>query len=128
MARMSVPSPVYIPPVYMESFSEFKEVARQAAVVVFSPEYLQGPFMNDETRLRRLTLAAVGVKRNEIPLTFKFVVNHECALQIYREADPSTAVAKMASDIMQELEHHGNVIQGSIDSEIPPWELLEVRP
>lgn len=128
MARMTESSPVYVPPVQLESFTEFKKVARDAAVVVFSPEYLSSPFLDDDRRLRRLTVAAIGVDRRNIPLTFKFTVDHEQALQRHSGLDPSSAVSRMAAEIREELEYYGNVVQGSVESERPLGELLEARP
>lgn len=125
---MTETSPVYVPPVRLESFTEFMRIARDAAVVVFSPEYVQSPFLDDERRLRRLTVAAVGVKRKDVPLTFKYVVDHEQAVETYHELDPSSALARMVSEIRQELEYYGNVVNGSVDSEATLGELLEARP
>jgi hypothetical protein len=128
MAKMSDTSPVYVPPVHLESFTEFKKIARDAAVVVFSPEYLRSPFLDDEKRLRRLTVAAIGVKRNDVPLTFKFTISHESALERYHELDPSTAMTRFAALIREEIEYFGNVVQGTVESEATFGELLEARP
>ena len=125
---MTETSTVFIPPVQLESFTEFMRVARDAAVVVFSPEYLQSPFLDDERRLRRLTVTAVGVKRKDVPLTFKYTVDHERAVEAHQGMDPSSALSKMVLEIRQELEYYGNVVNGNIDSETTLGELLEARP
>ncbi len=60
---MNTEQNVFIPPVQLSSLSDFKDVANEAAIIVYSPEYFQGPFMDDQKRLRRLTLTAVGVEK-----------------------------------------------------------------
>ncbi|MHA2179507.1 MAG: hypothetical protein ACXAAK_14270 [Candidatus Thorarchaeota archaeon] len=51
---------VFIPPVQLESLADFKEVAGEAAVIVYNPEYFRGPFTDDDKRIRRLTLSFCG--------------------------------------------------------------------
>jgi hypothetical protein len=116
MVTMSDERTAYIPPVQLEDLNDFKEVASEAAVIVYNPEYYQGPFMDDEPRIRRLTLSAVGVLRNGIPLTFRFMI------------DDVRDLERVATEILQDLEHIGNVVRGSIESTRPIGELLAAWP
>ncbi|MHA1952055.1 MAG: hypothetical protein ACW99G_23900 [Candidatus Thorarchaeota archaeon] len=107
---------VFIPPVQLESLADFKEVAGEAAVIVYNPEYFRGPFTDDDKRIRRLTLSAVGVLRNGVPLTFRYIL------------DDVSDLEKTASEILQDLEHLGNVVRGSVEATRPIGELLAAWP
>ncbi len=107
---------VFIPPVQLNSLSDFNDVANEAAVIVYSPEYFQGPFMDDQKKLRRLTLTAVGVEKKGIPLTFRYVL------------DNVTNIDRVASEILADLEKCGNVVQGSMEKSHPLGELLATWP
>lgn len=113
---MSNEQNVFIPPVYLSRLSEFKDIANEAAVIVYSPEYFQGPFMDDHKRLRRLTLTAIGVERKGLPLTFRYVL------------DDVRDIDRIASEILVELEHRGNVVHGSVERSQPLGELLATWP
>ena len=107
---------VIIPPVQLSSLSDFNEVANEAAVIVFSPEYYQGPFLDDNKRLRRLTLTAVGVERKGLPLTFRYVL------------DDVRDIDRVASEILRDLECRGSVVQGTVEKSQPLGELLTTWP
>ena len=107
---------VFIPPVQLNRLSDFREIANEAAVVVYSPEYYQGPFMDDHKRLRRLTLTAVGVERKGLPLTFRFVL------------DDVRDIDRVASEILEELEVSGNVVRGTLERSHPLGELMATWP
>jgi len=107
---------VFIPPVQLSSLSDFRDIAKDAAVIVYSPEYFQGPFMDDRKRLRRLTLTAVGVEKKGLPLTFRFVL------------DDVRDIETVASEILADLEAYGNVVKGSIENSPPLGELLATWP
>ena len=116
MEKMSDERTAYIPPVQLEDLNDFKEVASEAAVIVYNPEYYQGPVMDDEPRIRRLTLSAVGVLRNGIPLTFRYMI------------DDVRDLERWATEILRDLERIGNVVRGSIESTRPIGELLAAWP
>ena len=107
---------VSLPPVRLDSYTDFRNVATEAAVVVYSPQYYQGPFTDEPKQLCRLTLTAVGVRRNGVPLTFKYVIDD------VRDLD------RIASEILTELEHLGNLVRGSVESSPPLGELLATWP
>jgi hypothetical protein len=113
---MSDEQTVFIPPVLLDSLADFKEVANEAAVIVYNPEYFRGPFTDDEKKIRRLTLSAVGVLRNGIPLTFRYVL------------DDVRDLERVASEILQDLGKYGNVVRGSVASSRPIGELLAAWP
>jgi hypothetical protein len=107
---------VSIPPVRLDNYADFKGIANEAAVVVYTPEYYQGPFSDEPKLLRRFTLTAVGVRRNNIPLTFKYVF------------DDVRDIDRVASEILMDLEHQGNLVRGSVDTSRPMGELLATWP
>ena len=112
METMNIEQNVSIPPVRLDSYADFKNIVNEAAVVVYSPQYYQGPFTDEPKRLCRLTLTAVGVKRNNVPLTFKYVI------------DDVQDIDRVASEILMELENLGNLVRGSVESSQPMGELL----
>ena len=116
MENMSDEQTVFIPPVQLDSLADFKEVADEAAVIVYSPEYFQGPFTDDNEKIRRITLSAVGVLRNGLPLTFRYVLDD------VRDLD------RIASEILVDLEKRGTVVRGLIDESRPMGELLAAWP
>lgn len=116
MENMNDEQTVFIPPVQLESLTDFKEVADEAAVIVYSPEYFQGPFTDDNEKIRRITLSAVGVLRNGLPLTFRYVLDD------VRDLD------RIASEILVDLEKRGTVVRGLIDESRPMGELLAAWP
>ncbi|MFW9809363.1 MAG: hypothetical protein ACFFE6_08290 [Candidatus Thorarchaeota archaeon] len=113
---MSDEQTVFIPPVHLDNLDDFKEVASEAAVIVYNPEFFHGPFTDDEKRIRRLTLSAVGVLRNGVPLTFRFVL------------DDVRDLERVAAEILRELQTLGNVVHGSVESPRPIGELLAAWP
>ena len=116
MKNMSDEQTVFIPPVQLDSLTDFKEVADEAAVIVYSPEHFQGPFTDDNKKIRRITLSAVGVLRNGLPLTFRYVLDD------VRDLD------RIASEILLDLEKRGTVVRGLIDESRPMGELLAAWP
>jgi hypothetical protein len=116
MENVNAEQNVFIPPVQLNRLSDFKEIANEAAVIVYSPEYYQGPFMDDHKRLRRLTLTAVGVERKGLPLTFRFVL------------DDVRDIERVASEILEDLEVSGTVVHGTFEQSHQLGELLATWP
>nr|KXH74874.1 MAG: hypothetical protein AM325_11780 [Candidatus Thorarchaeota archaeon SMTZ1-45] len=116
METVSDEQNIFIPSVQLNNLSDFMEISNQAAIIVYSPEYYQGPFMDDHKRLRRLTLTAVGVERKGIPLTFRYVL------------DDVRDIDRIASEILKDLESRGSVVQGSIEKSHSLGELLATWP
>ncbi len=106
----------FTPPVKLDSYSDFRSIANEAAVVVYRPEYYQGPFTDEPKRLCRFTLTAVGVKRNNVLLTFKYVI------------DDVHEIDSVASEIILDLEKLGNLVRGSVETSRPMGELLAMWP
>ena len=109
---MNTEQNVSIPPVRLDSYADFRNIANEAAVVVYSPQYYQGCFTDEPKRLSRLTLTAVGVRRNSVPLTFKYIL------------DDVRDIDRVASEILAELEKLGNLVRGSVETSRPMGELL----
>ncbi len=106
----------FTPPVKLDSYSDFRGLANEAAVVVYSPEYYQGPFTDEPKRLRRFTLTAIGVKRNNVVLTFKYIL------------DDVRDIDRIASEMIMDLENQGNLVRGSVETSQPMGELLTTWP
>lgn len=107
---------VSIPPVRLDSYADFRNIATEAAILVYSPQYYQGPFADEPKRLCRLTLTAVGVRRNNVPLTFKYII------------DDVRDIDRVAKEILMELDNLGNLVLGSVESSQPVGELLATWP
>ena len=116
MEIMTTEQNVFIPPVQLTKLSDFQDAANEAALIAYSPEYFQGPFLDDHKRLRRLTLTAVGVERKGIPLTFRYVL------------DDVRDIDRIASEILGDLELRGNVVLGSVERSNPLGEMLAAWP
>ncbi|TFG31699.1 hypothetical protein EU528_05415 [Candidatus Thorarchaeota archaeon] len=116
MEDMNNEQNVSIPPVRLDSFADFKNIANEAAVVVYSPQYYQGPFTDEPKQLCRLTLTALGVRRNNVPITFKYVI------------DDVRDIDRVASEMIMELENLGNLVRGTVESAQPISELLATWP
>jgi hypothetical protein len=112
MEIMNTEQNVSIPPVRLDSYTDFRKIANEAAIVVYTPQYYQGPFTDEPKRLCRLTLTAVGVRRNSVPLTFKYII------------DDVRDIDRVASEILMELENLGNLVHGAVESSQPMGELL----
>ncbi len=107
---------VSLPPIQLDNYSDFKDLAHEAAVIVYSPQFYQGPFTDEPKRLSRFTLTAVGVRRNNVPLTFRYV------FEDVRDID------RVASAMLSELENLGTLVYGSVESSQPMGELLATWP
>jgi len=107
---------VALPPIRLDNYSDFKDVANEAAVIVYSPQFYQGPFTDEPKRLCRFTLTAVGVRRNNVPLTFKYVF------------EDVRVIDRVASEMLAELENLGTLVYGSVESSQPMGELLATWP
>ena len=112
MKNMSNEQNAFTPPVTLDSYSDFRGLANEAAVVVCSSEYYQGPFTDEPKRLRRFTLTAVGVKRNNVVLTFKYIL------------DDVRDIDRVASEMIMDLENQGNLVRGSVETSQPMGALL----
>ncbi len=116
MEMMSNEQNVFIPPVVLETYSDFQGVVDEAALIVYSPEFYQGPFLDEPKRLRRVTFTALGVQRKGISLTFKYVL------------DDVRDIDSVASKIIEELDIRGTLVKGSVETSRPMSELLATWP
>ncbi|MEM4735539.1 MAG: hypothetical protein QXS20_07460 [Candidatus Thorarchaeota archaeon] len=122
---MSLEKPICIGPVTVDDYSQFRDMARRAALIVYRPEYFKTPFRDDARRLKRVTVAAVGVRVNGIPMTFRYVLSYEDMIDpSVPLRDQSDDISKRLLDIVSEIESSPNVIRGSVDVETSMGELL----
>ena len=128
MVKMSEARPVFIPPVVLERYEDFKEYARSAALVTYDPDYFVSPFLDDRKRLRRVTLYAIGVRVKGVPLTFKYAID----LDSLQDKDKSwneqaDEIDKLISGIVASLGEEVELIRGKIESESSLGEALAMR-
>jgi len=125
MEHMKNESSTLLPPVVLEDYADFKRFAKDAAVVVYSPEFFSSPFLDDQKRLRRLTLTALGVPIRGMALTFKYVFDH-AELERYDAYGESNS--GLLSEVINSLGCAGTLVRGTIDMESPLGEVLAMRP
>ena len=113
---------VILPPVMLDSYEEFRTLARDAAVLTYHPEYVSSPFLDDPKRLKRVILHAVGVIMNGLPMTFKYVLDYYDIPQDGRD------IEEILSDIISSLQSNAIPIRGILDSGGSPWDPLAIRP
>ena len=106
----------YAPPITLDDLSDFRNVARDAAVVTYRPEYFNGPFMDDGGRLRRITLYAAGVVVNGVVLSFKHVIEFDppCGSVIDRDAGV-TDRESLLDEIVRSLGLQAEPLRGGIE-------------
>jgi hypothetical protein len=134
MVKMSEDRPVFIPPVVLERYEEleryedFKEYARNAALVTYDPDYFVSPFLDDRKRLRRVTLYAIGVRVKGVPLTFKYAIDID-SLQDKDKSwnEQADEIDKLISGIVASLGQEVELIRGKIESEASLGEALAMR-
>ncbi|TFF67984.1 hypothetical protein EU520_01000 [Candidatus Thorarchaeota archaeon] len=126
---MSNSETIYVPPVVLEDYGDFIEAANRAAVVLYDPEYFQSPFLDDQKRVRRVTLTAIGVEVKGLPLTFKHILDHQDLM------DPSRAWEDVVSDIdsflregIQTLNRSVRLMRGSLETNAPLGKALSMLP
>lgn len=122
-------TPVFIPPVLLSNYQEFRKFAKDAALIVYSPEYFHTPFFGDAKRLRRVTLSAIGVRMKGVALTFKYVLDYNDLTggksrtwdEQVRETDDTI------KGLMAQLESEFGLVCGSIETEPSLGEELFIR-
>ncbi|TFG07579.1 hypothetical protein EU538_08590 [Candidatus Thorarchaeota archaeon] len=126
---MSNSETIYVPPVVVEDYDEFIDAANRAAVVLYDPEYFQSPFLDDQKRIRRVTLTAIGVEVKGLPLTFKHILDYQDLL------DPSKSWEEVVSDIdsylregIQTLDKSVRIMRGSLETHTPLGKALSMHP
>jgi hypothetical protein len=127
--KMDSETPVFIPPILLSSYDEFRKFAKDAALVVYTPEYFHSPFFGDDRRLRRVTLSAVGVRIKGVALTFKYILDYNGL------TDKSRTWEELARDtdeaikeFMARLDSECSVVRGTLETESSLGEELFVRP
>ncbi|MBD3405964.1 MAG: hypothetical protein GF411_07550 [Candidatus Lokiarchaeota archaeon] len=120
---------VFIPPIVLAEFEEFRHFARQAAIVAYKPEYFHSPFLDDTKRLRRITLNAIGVRVKGVALTFKYVLDYNTLCDPSKTWDEQVAeVDDLMSSVVNCLREESTLVRGSLDTETALGETLVMRP
>ncbi len=118
---VSVPKiekPVMIPPILLVDYDDFKNYANDAVLVTYDVEFFNGPFLDVEKKFRRLTLHAIGVKIESVPLTFKFVLDYNSLeLQGTDWVQKTTDLDALVRNILDELNSSVRLVRGTIDQE-----------
>ena len=116
-------------PIQLENLADFEHFAKDAKLILYSPEYFHSPFLDDAKRLRRLALMAIGVKVDGLTLTFKYVLDYEEISSESKTWEDQTAEAnKFMTSLLTSLGAKGNLIQGTLDVEPALGEALAMRP
>ena len=122
-------TPVFIPPVLLSSYDEFKRLAKEAAVVVCTPEYFHSPFLTDKKRLRRVTLSALGVNVKGLALTFKYILDYNDLADRSGTWDEQVRDADdIMNGVMTYLESECNLVRGTVEAEPSLGTELFMRP
>gem|GEM_PF-5348002 len=126
--RMNPETRVYIPPVVLDDLDEFRKLARNAAMVTYCPEYFRGPFLDDQERLRRVTLVAIGVPVRGMPLTFKYVLDYNDLYDPSRGWEEQTVeIDMMLSHLIDGLDPDVPIMRGTIETIAPMGAVLSAR-
>ncbi len=119
----------FIPPVLLDNYEDFRNFAVQAAIVTYKPEYFRGPFLDDHKRIRRVTLAAIGVKLRDIPLSFKFVIEYDDLWDSSRPWEEQASVVDLRiEELITRLESECTLVRGAIDTLPAMGKALTARP
>ena len=94
-------------------------------MVVYSPEFFASPFLNDQKRLRRLTLTALGVQIKDMTLTFKYVFDSS---ELDGYEDSSATSDDLLSEVIRRLDFGGTLVRGAVDMGTSFGEALAMRP
>ena len=114
---MNVETGAFIPPVILDNYEDFRNFAAQDAIVTYRPEYFRGPFLDDRKRIRRVILAAIGVKLRDIPLSFKFVIEYDDLCDLSKPwEEQASEVDLRIGELIARLEKDCSLVRGTIDT------------
>ncbi|MHA1927975.1 MAG: hypothetical protein ACTSV2_05255 [Candidatus Thorarchaeota archaeon] len=129
MNDMNDETGAFIPPVILDDYEDFRNFAVQAAIVTYSLDYFRGPFLDDRKRIRRITLAAIGVKLKDVPLSFKFVIEYDDLWDSSRPWEEQVSVVDLRiEELITRLESECTVVRGAIDTVPAMGKALTARP
>ena len=107
---------VIIPPVLLEDYEDFLDYAKNAILVTYDVEYFNGPFLDDQKKFRRLTLHALGVRLENVPFTFKFVLDYNSTeFQSSEWAQRTTDLDVLVRNILDELSKTVCLVKGTLE-------------
>jgi len=126
--KMNAETGEFIQPVILENYDDFRKYAMQAAIVTYNPEYYRGPFMDDRKRIKRVTLAAIGVRLRDLPLSFKLVIDYTDLCDLSKPwEEQASEVDRAISKIIADLESDCPLVRGHIDRKTSLGEALSIR-
>jgi hypothetical protein len=116
--RMKGEQPTTLPSIVLEKYEDFRRFAEEAALVTFKTEYFHSPFLDDEKRLRRVILHAVGVPRQGLALTFRYTFDYDSIYDSSKNWNDQVKEAnQFLSQLLAGLEAVGNLVQGNVHTE-----------
>lgn len=122
---MNKENPTTLPTIELDVYDDFIEVAMEAAIVTFKPDFFYSPFLDDEKRLRRVVLHAIGVRRHGSALTFKYTFDYDCIYDSSKSWDEQVKDAsQFLSQLIASLKSVSNLVQGNVSSEYSVGESL----
>ena len=128
MKKMNAETGEFIQPVILENYDDFRKYAMQAAIVTYKPEYYRGPFMDDRKRIKRVTLAAIGVRLKDLPLSFKLVIDYSDLCDLSKPwEEQASEVDRAIGKIIADLESDCPLVRGHIDKKTSLGEALSIR-
>ncbi len=110
--------PVIIPPVVLEEYEDFKNFAKDAVLVTYDVEFFNGPFLDDKKKLRRLTLHAVGVEIENVPLTMKYVLDYNSIeIRGLNWNQKTSELDSLVRTILEDLDGKVRLVRGTVESQ-----------
>ena len=107
---------VIIPPVLLEDYEDFFRYAKNAILVTYDVEYFNGPFLDDQKKFRRLTLHALGVRLENVPFTFKFVLDYNSTeFRSSKWEQRTSDLDALVRNILDELSNTVRLVKGTLE-------------
>ena len=109
---------VIIPPILLEDYEDFLQYANKAILVTYDVEYFNGPFLDDVKKIRRLTLHALGVHLENVPFTFKFVMDYNSVeFQSSKWEEITSDLDALVRRILDELDSNIRLVRGKLETQ-----------
>lgn len=121
--------PVILPPIIMDDYEEFTKLAKNASLITYDLNYFRSPFLDEKPRVKRVTLWAIGVPVNGLPMTMKFSMDYTEVMDRSRTwSEQTNEIEKTLLRLITEIEDDVPVIKGRIELDTPGFSSLVMRP
>jgi len=116
---MEKQSVVYIPPIHIHDYQQFRLYAKRARMVTYETEYHDLPFKDPDNvdsilRLKALKIYAIGVPIDGLPLTLVHTVQFPLPSDTAEDWPVRVEVAsRQLASILRELETDLHAVQGN---------------